>query len=66
MYVLVQVLQALSYTFPPLHFSSSDAFDLNFGVVIFRLRAGFDATEKKDDTGGTSCVCGSVFMYMYM
>jgi solute carrier family 12 sodium/potassium/chloride transporter 2 len=28
-----------------------DAFDLNFGVVIFRLRAGFDATEKKDDTG---------------
>ena len=35
---------------------SSDAFDLNFGVVIFRLRAGFDATEIKDDTGGT-CTC---------
>ena len=31
----------------------SDAFDVNFGVVIFHLRAGFDATEKKDDTGGT-------------
>ena len=37
---------------------SSDAFDLNFGVVIFRLRAGFDATEIKDDTGGTY-VCTS-------
>ena len=33
--------------------SSSDAFDLNFGVVIFRLRAGFDVTELKDDAGGT-------------
>ena len=31
----------------------SDAFDLYFGVVIFRLRAGFDATERKDDGGGT-------------
>ena len=36
---------------------SSDAFDLNFGVVIFRLRAGFDATEIKDDTGGIYCTC---------
>lgn len=31
---------------------SSDAFDMSFGVVIFRLRAGFDATEKKDSGGG--------------
>ena len=23
----------------------SDAFDLQFGVIIFRLRAGFDATD---------------------
>jgi hypothetical protein len=28
-----------------------DAFDLYFGVVIFRLRAGFDATERKKDHG---------------
>ncbi len=26
----------------------SDAFDINFGVVIFRLRAGFDATEQME------------------
>ena len=26
----------------------SDAFDLQFGVVIFRLRAGFDATDQVD------------------
>ena len=31
--------------------SYSDAFDLQFAVVIFRLRAGFDATEKMEETG---------------
>ena len=31
--------------------SSSDAFDLHYAVVIFRLRAGFDATEKEDEKG---------------
>ncbi len=34
----------------------SDAFDLYFGVVIFRLRAGFDATELKvTEEGGGEC-----------
>lgn len=32
-------------------FSNSDAFDVNFGVVIFRLRAGFDATEQVEQKG---------------
>ena len=41
----------------------SDAFDLNFGVVIFRLRAGFDATEKKDDAGGITI---RVYTYNYV
>ena len=31
--------------------SYSDAFDLQFAVVIFRLRAGFDATEKMEELG---------------
>ena len=30
----------------------SDAFDLNFGLVIFRLRAGFDATERMVENPG--------------
>ena len=30
----------------------SDAFDFQFGVVIFRLRAGFDATEEIDEGRG--------------
>lgn len=35
--------------------SSSDAFDLNFGVVIMRLRAGFDATEREEENGEEAC-----------
>ena len=35
----------------------SDAFDLNFGVVIFRLRAGFDATERMDEAQRGMYVC---------
>ena len=31
----------------------SDAFDLNFGLVIFRLRAGFDATERMNENPGS-------------
>ena len=31
---------------------SSDAFDLQFGVVIFRLRAGFDATDSEGKAKG--------------
>ena len=30
----------------------SDAFDLQFGVVIFRLRAGFDATDSEGKAKG--------------
>ncbi len=32
-------------------FICSDAFDLNFAVVVFRLRAGFDATELSTNKG---------------
>ena len=32
----------------------SDAFDLNFSLVIFRLRAGFDATERMIENPGNA------------
>ena len=45
----------------------SDAFDLYFGVVIFRLRAGFDATERKKDHGGIylSTLCSTLCTLFY-
>ena len=52
----------------PFSFTCSDAFDLQFGVVIFRLRAGFDATERIEEKGNRTttgcvsnhCYCGTM------
>ena len=44
LYLFIYICFSLSY--------SSDAFDLQFGVVIFRLRAGFDATDSEGKAKG--------------
>ena len=49
-----------------IHSLASDAFDLYFGVVIFRLRAGFDATERKKEYGGTNMLCTCVVHHLTM
>ena len=53
----------------PSSFTCSDAFDLQFGVVIFRLRAGFDATERIEEKGNrrtTVCVLNHCYFECYM
>ena len=49
----------------------SDAFDLQFGVVIFRLRAGFDATDSEGKAKGEAKetpynIMFLCYMYMYI
>ncbi len=65
--ILQSVTICINISLKVVLYYNSDSFDLLYGVIIFRLRAGFDATDETADPakgkalkGLTTCICTRV------